>query len=70
MNAFKASLAVSSEVIRKIERETMQQRNSSLWFEVRRTDLLHLSLGKLPIGNQLHVHAQHLGFVAHWMDQL
>ena len=35
VNAFKASLAVSSEVIRKTERETMQQRNSSLWFKVR-----------------------------------
>ena len=36
MNVFKAGIAVSSEVIQKIERETMQQRNSALWFEVRR----------------------------------
>lgn len=36
MNAFKTSLAVSAEVIRRIEWETMQQRNSPVWFEARR----------------------------------
>ena len=35
VNAFKTSLAVSAEEIRKIERETMQQRNSPVWLKVR-----------------------------------
>lgn len=36
VNAFKASLAVTDEEIRRIERETVGQRNSSRWYDVRR----------------------------------
>lgn len=36
VEAFKASLAMSDEAIRKVERDTKEQRNSTLWREVRR----------------------------------
>lgn len=36
VDAFKASLAVSDETIRKVERDTRQQRNSPGWYNVRR----------------------------------
>ena len=35
VDSFKASLAVTDEDIQKIERETVEQRNSSLWYKVR-----------------------------------
>lgn len=35
VEAFKASLAVTDEMIHKIERDTRQQRNSQLWYNVR-----------------------------------
>ena len=36
VQAFKASLVMSKEAIRKVERDTKEQRNSILWHDVRR----------------------------------
>ena len=36
IEAFKSSLSLNEEKVRKIEHDTRQQKNSSLWFEMRR----------------------------------
>ena len=39
VQSFKASLSVTEDRIRKIERDTREQQNNSLWYEVRRNRL-------------------------------
>ena len=47
VDAFKASLAVSEESIRKIERDTRQQRKSTVWHSVRRFRLTASMFGNV-----------------------
>ena len=47
VEAFKASLALSAEEIRRIESSTRQQRNSGLWFDVRRYRLTSSKFGSI-----------------------
>ena len=48
VSAFKEGLSISDEKIREIELNTREQRESTLWFQVRRYRIISFLFGQVP----------------------